>query len=106
MAKGYFGPPTILQRGEQMPTFSNTQRLRIALGGFVSFTGLVVLACVILTLTGAANLTSVFQNELSVAIVLTVGALDVACGLIIVQRNKEIALSIASHQKKTNNNAD
>jgi hypothetical protein len=69
-------------------------------------TGLVVLACAILTLTGAANLASVLQNELSVAIVSTVGALDVACGLILVFRNKEIALSIASHQKETNNNAD
>ena len=68
--------------------------------------GLIVLACAILTLTGAGNLASLFQNVLSVVIVCAIGALDVICGLIQVLSNKEVALSFASHQEKTNNNAD
>jgi hypothetical protein len=104
--KDYFGPQTIFQRGEQIPTFSISQRLKIALGGFVSFTGLLVLACAMLALTGAANLASLFQGELSVVIPCAIGALDVACGLILVLSDKEIALSFASYQDKTSNDAD
>jgi hypothetical protein len=68
--------------------------------------GLVVLTCAILTLTGTANLASVFQNEQSIVIVSTVATLDIACGLILILRNREIASSIVSHQKKTNGNAN
>ncbi len=89
-----------------MPTFSTAQRLKIALGGFVSFTGLAILACTILTLTGAANLASIFQDAVSAIIVTIVGGLDVACGLLLVFRNKEIVLSFTAHQEKPNENTD
>jgi hypothetical protein len=92
--------------GRTMPTFSIGQRLKIALGGFITFIGMVVLVCAILTLTGAANLTLVFQGALSVFVAAIVGALDVACGLLLVLRNREIVLSLASHQEKTSNNTD
>jgi hypothetical protein len=89
-----------------MSNFSKAQRLKIALGGFVSFAGVIILGCAILTATGTVNLASILQNELSVALVSTVGALNVICGLILVLRNKEIILSFAAHQKKTNNHAN
>ena len=89
-----------------MSTFSKVQRLKIALGGFVSFTGVIILGCAILTATGTVDLASILQNELSVALVSTVGALDVVCGLILVLKNKKIVLSFATHQEKTNNHAN
>jgi hypothetical protein len=89
-----------------MPTFSIGQRIKIGLGGFVSFVGIVVLACAILTLTRAADLALVFQNAMPVFVIAVVGALDVACGLLLVLRNREIVLSFAPHQEKTNNNTD
>jgi hypothetical protein len=87
-----------------MPIFSTAQRLKIALGGFVCFTGFLVLACAILTITGATNLDLVFGNGLGTAVVTTVAALDVVCGLLLVLRNKEIVLSFTSHQEKADNN--
>jgi hypothetical protein len=89
-----------------MPAFSTAQRLKIALGGFVSFAGFIITVCAILSATGAANLQLVFQNGLAAVIVTAVAALDVACGLLLVFRNKEIVLSFASHQEKTDNNTD
>jgi hypothetical protein len=88
LAKGLFWTSNNIAGGGQIPTFSNSQRLKIALGGFVSFIGLLVLACAMLTLTGAANLASLFQNELLAAIACAIGALDIACGLILVLSNK------------------
>jgi hypothetical protein len=89
-----------------MPTFSISQRLKIALGGFISFMGIIVLACAILTLTGAANPASLFQGALSEFVVTIVGALDIACGLLLVLRNREIVLSFASHKEKPSNDTD
>lgn len=89
-----------------MPFFSTAQRLKIALGGFASFTGFITIACAVLSATGAANLQLVFQNGLAVVLVAAVAALDVACGLLLVLRNKGIFLSFASHQEKTDNNTD
>ena len=80
--------------------------MKIALGGFVSFTGLVILACVVLALTGDTNLAAIFQNSIAIAIVSAVGTLDIVCGLLLVFRNKEIVLSLTSHQEKTHNHAD
>jgi len=60
-----------------MPVFSINQRLRIALGGFVSFTGFIILACVILSLTNTANLASVFQGTILAFVITIVGVLDI-----------------------------
>jgi hypothetical protein len=89
-----------------MPIFSTVQRLKIALGGFTSFTGFIIVASVILSATGAANLELVFQNGLAVGIAATVAALDIGCGLLLVLKNKEIVISFNSQQEKTHNNAD
>jgi hypothetical protein len=89
-----------------MPVFSVAQRLKIALGGFASFTGFVILVCAILSATGAANLELVFQNGFAVSIAVAVAALDVGCGVLLILRNKEILFSFASHQEKTSDNAN
>lgn len=89
-----------------MPTFSTVQRLKIALGGFLAFTGFLIVISTILTATGTVRFESVFQNELFIPIVAAVGALDVACGLLLVFRNKAVFRSFASHQEKPSNNAD
>jgi hypothetical protein len=89
-----------------MPVFSAAQRLKIALGGFISFTGFLLLVSAIVSATRAANLELVFPDGSAVAIVAAEAALDVACGLLLMLRNKEILLSFASHQEKTNNNTN
>jgi hypothetical protein len=83
---------------------STNQRLKIALGGFVSFTGLVVLAAVILTATGAANMNTVFQSGVTIGAVALLGFLDVLCGVLLVFREKRIKGLFASQKKKPNNN--
>jgi uncharacterized membrane protein len=62
-----------------MPSFSLKQRLKIAIGGFVSFVGLMML-------TRTVNLESVMQNELIVAVVAIVGILDVICGFLLLRK--------------------
>jgi hypothetical protein len=66
-----------------MPVFSIGQRLRIALGGFISFTGVIILVCVVLALTNTANLSVVFQGSNLVFMITIVGILDIVCGLIL-----------------------
>ncbi len=89
-----------------MPTFSTAQRLKIALGGFLSFTGFLIVISTILTATGTVHFESVFQNELFIPIVAAMGALAVVCGLLLVFRNKMALRSFAAHQEKPSNNAD
>ena len=89
-----------------MPVFSKTQRLKIALGGFVAFVGFIAIVCAILSGTGAANLELVFQNGLGTVTAIAIAALDIGCGLLLVLRNREINLSFAAHQEKTGNNVD
>ena len=89
-----------------MPIFSISQRLKIALGGFTSFTGVVVLICIVLALTNTADLSVALQGANLVFMITIVGVLDIACGLILFLGRKEIIFSFASNQKKTGNNAD
>jgi hypothetical protein len=90
----------------EMPVFSTAQRLKIALGGFVSFVGLIIVVSVVLDAAGAVNLEAVFQEGLALAVVSAVAALDVACGAMLLLRKRDIKMSFASHQKKTNNHAE
>jgi hypothetical protein len=71
-----------------MPYFPLKQRLKIALGGFVSFVGFILLIFVFLTTTKAANLESVMQNEL-IAVAVVVGVLDILCGFILFRKRRK-----------------
>ena len=79
---------------------STSKRLKIALGGFVSFAGFVILVAVALTATGATDIGSVLQNEVIVGTVAFIGFLDIFCGLILVLREKRLAWLFAPHKKK------
>lgn len=72
-----------------MPFFSPKQRLKIALGGFVSFVGLMLLIFVFLTTTRTVNLGTVMQNELIVTVVVIVGILDIICGFLLFRKRWE-----------------
>lgn len=89
-----------------MPIFSISQRLKIALGGFTAFTGVIILICIVLALTNTADLSVVLQGANVVFIITIVGVLDIACGLILLLGKKEIVFSFTSHQKKTDDNTD
>ncbi len=69
-----------------MPYFSLTQRLKIAIGGFVFFTGVLLLILALLTTTKTANLESIIPNELIIATTAIVGILDVICGFLLFRK--------------------
>jgi len=69
-----------------MPYFPLKQRLKIALGGFVSFVGFMLLIFAFLTTTRTANLESVVQNEFIVAVAAIVGILDIICGFLLFRK--------------------
>jgi hypothetical protein len=71
-----------------MPYFPLKQRLKIALGGFVSFVGFILLIFAFLTTTKAANLESVIQNEL-IAVAMVVGILDILCGFLLFRKRRK-----------------
>ena len=87
-----------------MSVLSANQRLKTSLGGFVSFTGFIILVIVILTGTDAVDMKSVFQNEVMIGGVAAIGLLDILCGLLVVFRDRKLKLSFTTHKKKTENN--
>jgi hypothetical protein len=87
-----------------LSALSTNKRLKTTLGGFVSFTGFIILVIVILTATGAADMKSVFQNGITVGAVGVLGFLDVFCGILLVFREKKLKNLFASQKKKTDNN--
>jgi uncharacterized membrane protein len=70
-----------------MPYFPLKQRLKIALGGFVSFIGFMLLIFAVLTTTRTANLESIMQNGFIVAVAIIVGILDIICGFLLFRKS-------------------
>ena len=89
-----------------LSTLSTNQRLRIALGGFVSFAGFLVLVIVILVATGSLEIQNVFQSGVIVGAVAFLGFLDVFCGFFLVFREKSLKELFAPEKKKTDNNIE
>jgi uncharacterized membrane protein len=69
-----------------MPYFPLRHRLKIALGGFVSFVGFVILVLALLTTTSSVNLESVVKSEFIVAVAVVVGILDIICGFLLIRK--------------------
>jgi hypothetical protein len=69
-----------------MPYFPLTQRFKIAIGGFVFFTGVLLLILAFLTTTKTANLETIIPNDLIIAAAAVVGILDVVCGFLLFQK--------------------
>jgi uncharacterized membrane protein len=69
-----------------MPYFPLKQRLKIALGGFISLVGFMILLFALLATTRTVNLESVMKNELIVAVAVIVGILDIICGFLLFRK--------------------
>ena len=100
IAKVIFHLKSILNRSNALSALSTSKRLKIALGGVVSFTGFIILVIVILSAAGAADVQSILQNDVMVGAVAFLGFLDVLCGLLLVFREKRIKWLFTSHKKK------
>ena len=81
--KRYLEQATLLNDGKTMPYLPLTQQLKIAIGGFVFFTGLLLLILAFLTTTKTANLETIIPNDLLIAAAAVVGILDVVCGFLL-----------------------
>ena len=104
--KSYVPAQLIFKLVNALSTLSTNQRLRIALGGFVSFAGFLVLVIAILVATGSVEIQSVFQSGVMVGAVAFLGFLDVFCGFFLVFREKSLKELFASEKKKTDNNIE
>ena len=69
----------------KMPYLPLKQRLKIALGGFVSLVGFMILLFALLTTTGNVNL-GTLQNWLIFTAAAIVGILDLICGFLLVRK--------------------
>jgi len=89
-----------------LPTLSISDRLKIALGGFVAFTGFIVMVIVILTATGSTEIKSVLQSDVMIGAVAFLGFLDVFCGILLLLGEKKVRWSFTTQKKKTDNQID
>lgn len=68
-----------------MPYFTRKQRLKIALGGFTSFIGFIVLALTILVITKMIDAENVLQPSLLVGAMVIIGVLDILAGILLLR---------------------
>ena len=66
-----------------MPYFTRKQRFRIALGGFVSLVGFVVLAFTFLVITKTITVENILQPDLLINVMVIIGGLDVLAGIML-----------------------
>ncbi len=69
-----------------MSLFDLRKRLKIALGGFLSFIGLVILSLVFMVITGKLDIENALQSELHqilVSVILVIGSLDILAGILL-----------------------
>lgn len=83
-----------------MPAFSTRQRFMIALGGFVSFLGFIILVVVSFAMAGLIDLENILQAEFILMILLIVGILDILCGLVLLLKDRKKFFSFTADQKK------
>ncbi|MBE0520249.1 hypothetical protein IBX35_04325 [Candidatus Bathyarchaeota archaeon] len=68
-----------------MPYFTRKQRFKIALGGFVSLVGFVVLAFTFLVITKTISVENILQPDLLINVMVIIGGLDVLAGIILLR---------------------
>ena len=66
-----------------MSYFPLKQRLKIALGGFLSLAGFIILLLALLTTTGTVNLEGIVKTEFIVTVAVVFGVLDIICGFLL-----------------------
>ncbi len=68
-----------------MPYFTRKQRFKIALGGFVSLVGFVVLTFTFLVITKTISVENILQPDLLINVMVIIGGLDVLAGIILLR---------------------
>jgi len=68
-----------------MPYFTRKQRFKIALGGFVSLVGFVVLTFTFLVITKTITVENILQRDLLINIMVIIGGLDVLAGIVLLR---------------------
>jgi len=68
-----------------MPYFTRKQRFKIALGGFILFTGFLVLIFTFLVITKMINVENALQPNLLVNVMAFIGILDLIAGILLLR---------------------
>lgn len=68
-----------------MPRFTSKQRLKIALGGFLSLIGFAVLILTFLVVTKTIDIENVLKSDLLVSVMAVIGSLDVLAGILLLR---------------------
>jgi hypothetical protein len=87
-----------------MTVLSISQRLKIALGGFLAFTGFVILVIAISLATDSANLSFISEGVNGIIALSVAATLEIVGGLILFLGSKKITISFAGNEKKTDKN--
>lgn len=66
-----------------MRYFTGEQRLKIALGGFISFIGFIVLVLTVSVMTGTIDTENASQPRLLIDFMVVIGVLDVLAGILL-----------------------
>ena len=68
-----------------MPNFTPRQRFRIALGGFISFIGFIVLVMAALVITETIDIENILQHNLLAGVMAIIGILDLLAGVLLLR---------------------
>jgi len=68
-----------------MPDFTPKQRFRIALGGFISFIGFIILIMAALVITETIDIENILQHNLLAGIMAIIGILDLLAGVLLLR---------------------
>jgi len=68
-----------------MPNFTPKQRLRIALGGFISFIGFIILVLAALVITETIDIENILQHNLLAGVMAIIGILDLLAGVLLLR---------------------
>ena len=68
-----------------MPHFTSKQRLKIALGGFLTLVGFSIITLTVLTMTKTLDVESVIQPNLLLSLTTAMGVLDIIAGILLLR---------------------
>jgi len=68
-----------------MPNFTPRQRFRIALGGFISFIGFIILVMAALVITETIDIENILQHNLLAGVMAIIGILDILAGVLLLR---------------------
>ncbi|RLI39957.1 hypothetical protein DRO59_10345 [Candidatus Bathyarchaeota archaeon] len=68
-----------------MPHFTSKQRLKIALGGFLTLVGFSIITLTVLTMTKTLDVESVLQPSLLLSLTTAMGVLDIIAGILLLR---------------------